>query len=121
MAGQQEYQDPMMTPAKKGQGWVDRPDGEKPKTNVGPYTEIAKAVMSRNFTVKKPAPGEDQSAWMKKHPGMDPTTGKHWLFRGASYKRGGRVKRTELALLHKGEYVVPAKHRKKNTGKRVYR
>ena len=27
-----------------------------------------------------------------------------------SFKRGGRVKRTGLALVHRGEYVIPAKH-----------
>jgi hypothetical protein len=35
------------------------------------------------------------------------------------FKKGGPVKKTGLALLHKGEYVVPAKHghRKKSSGK----
>lgn len=28
-----------------------------------------------------------------------------------SNKRGGRIKRTGLALLHKNEFVIPAKHR----------
>jgi hypothetical protein len=34
-----------------------------------------------------------------------------------SYKRGGKVRKTGLARLHKGEYVVP-KGRKKSRGKR---
>jgi hypothetical protein len=39
-----------------------------------------------------------------------------------SFKNGGRVKRTGLALLHKGEHVVPAKHaksRKRTSHKRT--
>jgi hypothetical protein len=28
-----------------------------------------------------------------------------------SYKHGGRVKKTGVYLIHKGEHVVPAKHR----------
>lgn len=29
-----------------------------------------------------------------------------------SYKKGGRVKRTGKALVHKGELIIPAKHAK---------
>lgn len=35
-----------------------------------------------------------------------------------SYKKGGRVKRTGVAIVHKGEYVIPAKHSRKMSRKR---
>jgi hypothetical protein len=36
-----------------------------------------------------------------------------------TYKNGGRVKKTGLALVHKGEYVVPAKGTRKASHKKT--
>ena len=35
------------------------------------------------------------------------------------YKKGGRVRKTGVALVHKGEYVVPAKGRKQHGRKKM--
>lgn len=40
-------------------------------------------------------------------------SGKHKI---PSYKKGGRVRKTGLALVHKGEKVVPAKNMKRKKG-----
>jgi hypothetical protein len=70
---------------------------------------------------KKQQPKDDTAASMKRIPLPFPSKGAHGGdYTGVpSYKRGGKVRKTGLAKLHKGEVVVPKGQAKKMRGRRA--
>jgi hypothetical protein len=61
-------------------------------------------------------PGLDTSLMIKGYRGIGGATPSYQL---PQFKKGGRVRKTGLALVHKGEYVIPAKHARKASRKKT--
>ncbi len=76
-------------------------DNDTPKPvpmRPGGMSRIGEGVMRRQIEAQTKA---DRDQWTSRQIGKPP-----------SYKRGGRVKKTGLAKVHKGEVVIPAKKAK---------
>jgi hypothetical protein len=98
-------------------------DQTKQKPTKGLMGAISKGVGKLKGKLQKPKaksaaanPGEDSA-----NGSMPKETFQEASPKVASYKKGGRVKKTGLALVHRGEFVIPAKRsrHKKASGKRT--
>src|SRR5258708_2688352 len=78
-------------------------------TNMPWYKRGGAAAADEPTPKKKPMSGSAiTDEWYKETPSADPSNfGQH-----PGYKKGGTVSKTGLAIVHKGEYVVPAKKAK---------
>lgn len=84
----------------------------------GAASRKQKAPKNKKSADGNASPDVDQSAQKKQGGRKNPFSILSYI---PHMKKGGRVKKTGLAVVHKGEYVVPAKHRtaKKASRKRT--